>query len=77
MKKPKFLMKVDRNYMAKIYLNGKWHKGVREIAIEAVPWDYVVIINQYKLNEKGVYYAENDEIATETIKYSFGRKGIK
>lgn len=74
MKKAKFILKVNNNYMAKIYLNKKWLKNITALKLEAVPWIYKLEIEQYKLNEKGLLYAENDEIAKEDHTYKFGRK---
>lgn len=74
MKKAKFILKVNNNYTAKVYLNKKWLKNVTALRLESVPWIYKLEIEQYKLNEKGHLYAENDEIVTEKHKYKFGRK---
>lgn len=74
MKKAKFILKVNNNCTAKIYLNKKWIKDVTALKLEAVPWIYKLEIEKYKLNEKGLAYAENDEIAKEKYTYKFGRK---
>ena len=76
MKKAKFILKVNNNYATKIYLNKKWlkDKNVTKLKLEAVPWIYKLEIEQYKLNEKGLPYAENDEIVKENHTYKFGRK---
>lgn len=74
MKKAKFILKINNNYTAKIYLNKKWIKDVTALKLEAVPWIYKLEIEQYKLDEKGLPYAENDEIAKEKSIYKFGRK---
>ena len=74
MKKTKFILKVNNNYIAKIYLNKKWLKDVTELNLEAVPYTYKLEIEQYKRNEKGILYAENDEIAKGKHIYKFGRK---
>lgn len=74
MKKAKFILKVNNNYTAKIYLNKKWLKNVTALRLEAVPWIYKLEIEQYRLNEKGLLYAENDEIVKENHTYKFGRK---
>ena len=71
-KKPKFLMKIDRNNRGKIYLNGKWRKSVSEITIFGYPFDYDIEITQYKHNSDGSLTVENNEIVTETKKYHIG-----
>lgn len=73
MKKPKFLMKIDRNNRGKIYLNGKWRKSVTTITIRGYPFDYDIEITQYKHNANGKPFVENNELATETKKYHIGR----
>lgn len=74
MKKAKFILKVNNNYTAKIYLNKKWLKDVTALSLEAVPYTYKLEIEQYKRNEKGYLYAENDEIAKGKHTYKFGRE---
>ncbi len=74
MKKAKFILKVNNNHTAKIYLNKKWLKDVTALRLEAVPYIYKLEIEQYKHNEKGLLYVENDEIAKEKHTYKFGRK---
>ena len=72
MKKPKFLIKVNRNNMAKVYLNGKWHKDIARLSFEGIPHIYNIEIEQYKTNKEGVYYVENGEIARKVTKYTLG-----
>lgn len=74
MKKAKFILKVNNNYTAKVYLNKKWLKYVTALRLESVPYIYKLEIEQYKLNEKGHLYAENDEMVKEKHTYKFGRK---
>lgn len=74
MKKAKFILKVNNHYTAKVYLNKKWLKNVTALRLKAVPWIYKLEIEQYKLNEKGHLYVENDEIAAKTTTYTFGHK---
>lgn len=74
MKKPKMILKVDRNNMAKLYFNKKWHKDITALKITAVPWEYYVEIEKYKHNDKGLCYVENNEIARKTETYRFGER---
>ena len=74
MKKPKLLIKVDRNYRAKVYFNNKWHKDIFMLSMTAIPNIYDIIVRQYKRNEKGAFYSENNEIAFEEKQYTIGRR---
>lgn len=73
MKKPKFLMKVDRNNAGKVYINGKYMKNAFEITVQGYPFDYDIEVKQYKHNADGKLFVENGEIATETKKYHIGK----
>ena len=74
MKKAKFLFKVDKNNRAKIYINNKWLKDVTRVILMAEPWEYRIIVEQYKRNAEGVFYVENNEVARKTTIYKVGKK---
>lgn len=69
MRKPKLILKVDRNRRAKLYLNGKWQKDIRVLNISAVPWEYEVEIEQIKRDERGWMCVIDNEVATEKKVY--------
>lgn len=72
MKKPKFLIKVDRNNRAKVYLNGKWHNDITWLSLVAVPHIYDIEIEQYKKDKNGLHFVEYGELARKVTKYRFG-----
>lgn len=76
MKKPKLLIKVDRNYRAKIYFNNKWHKDISKMTLFAIPNIYEVTYEKYMRNENGVFYVKNNEVAKETKTFVVGKKTI-
>lgn len=61
MKKPKFMFKVNQNYLAKVYVGGKWQKDACEIDVHGEPMDYTVKLTINKRNAKGLLYTEKDE----------------
>lgn len=74
MKKPKLLIKVDRNNCAKVYFNKKWHDDITKLTLFAVPRIYNITLEQNKRNEKGVCYVENGEIAKEIKTFVVGKE---
>ena len=68
-KKCKMIFKVNSNKTAKLYLNKKWHRDVTELDIHAEPFEYTIKIKQNKRNERGKFYVEDGEIASETNTY--------
>lgn len=74
MKKAKFIMKVKTNGLAKVYINKKWLKDITKLNLSAEPWLYHLTVEQNKKDKNGLYYVENDEIATKTTTYTFGHK---
>lgn len=64
MKKPKFLLKVDNNKNAKIYLNGKWIKDVFAIRIDGDIDGYGIIIDKYVRDSRNILVIEDNEIKT-------------
>ena len=70
MKKPKFLFKINRNNSAKVYINKKWLKNVREVYIHAMPFNHIIEIEQYA-KENGKLAVENNELKTKIKKYHF------
>lgn len=77
MKKPKFILKVNQNNTAKVYVGGKWHKYVTELEIIAKCQNIQVTLTEYKLNKKGFPYALNGDIAVQDKKYFFGNKWVR
>lgn len=77
MRKPKFLLKIDTNNRAKVYVGGKWHPYIYELHIEAKPQNISVCFTEYKKNKKGVFYTIGNEIASETKTYFFGNEYVK
>lgn len=79
MKKPKFLLKVNNNYLAKVYVGGKWHKDVAAIVIKGIPMKYEIRLLKNKRNTQGCFYTEYDEngelcIAQEIKTYQIANK---
>lgn len=70
MKKPKFLLKINRNNSAKVYINKKWLKDVKEVYIHAMPLNHIIEIKQY-VKENGKLVLENGELKEKTKKYHF------
>lgn len=70
MKKPKFLLKINRNNSAKVYINKKWLKDVKEVNIHALPFNHIIEIKQY-VKENGKLVVENNELKTKIKKYHF------
>lgn len=70
MKKPKFLLKINRNNSAKVYINKKWLKDVKEVYIHAMPFNHIIEIKQY-VKENGKLVVENNELKTKIKKYHF------
>ena len=77
MKKPKFILKVNQNNTAKVYVGGKWHKYVQELDIIAKPQNIQVIITELKTNKKGCPYVVDGDIASEIKSYFFGDKYLR
>ena len=71
MKKPKFVFRINRDNTANVYINKKWQKYVSEINIIGLPHDYTIKIKQYKKNDKGKLYTENNEVAYQEKEYHF------
>lgn len=63
MKKPKFLMKIDRNNHCKVYMNHKWMEGIVSIDFHGEPWVYDIDMEQYKKTAKDQYVIEGNEVA--------------
>lgn len=61
MKKPKLIFKVNNNYLAKVYVGGKWCKDVAAIDIKGIPCKFEVRLLKYKRNSQGCFYTEYDE----------------
>ena len=72
-KKHKFIFKIDSNLRAKVYLNGKWQKNIREIEIFGEPYHYTVGLVQYALIN-GRLVTDGTNILTETSVHTFARK---
>ena len=70
------IFKVDRNNLAEIYVGKKWHKRAIMVDIHAEPLEYTITLTEYKENENGTVYVENNEVAKETKIYKIGRKII-
>ncbi len=62
MKKPKFLMKIDSNNNAKIYLNKKWVKECTWISVLGKLDGYHIELEKYALDSKGRHIIENNEL---------------
>lgn len=62
MKKPKFLMRVDSNNNAKIYLNKHWIRDCTYISVEGKLDGYHIELTQYARDSKGRMIVENNEI---------------
>lgn len=71
-KKTKFLMKVNKNNQGKVYINGKWRKGVNHITVLGNPADYNIEISEYRKNPDGTLVVKNDELVIDTKKYHIG-----
>jgi hypothetical protein len=69
-KNPKFIFKINRNNSAKIYINKKWLKDVKEVNIHALPFNHTMEIKQY-VKENGKLVLENGELKEKTKKYHF------
>lgn len=74
MKKPKLLIKVDRNNSGKVYFGGKWHKDITEIELHGLPFDYELTLTKYKRGKNGIILVENNELVTETKTIHICRK---
>lgn len=77
MKKPKFILKVNQNSYAKVYVGGKWHKHVTELEIIATYQNIQVTLTECKLNNKGFPYALDGDVAVQVKKYFFGNKWVR
>lgn len=62
MKKPKFLMRVDSNNNAKIYLNKHWIKDCFYIFVEGTIDGYHIELTQYVRDSKGRLIVDGNEI---------------
>ena len=75
MKKPKFLLKINKNNLAKVYLCGKWHTDIVELKVHGEPWNYEITLCKYvKANGKHVLSADKTHIETVTKTYHIGHK---
>lgn len=74
MKKSKLIFKVNKNNTAKLYLGGKWHKGVTMLNIHGEPLQYTIEVEKYIQNKQGGYIVEDNELLKETRVYQIGRK---
>ena len=72
MKKPKFLLKIDTNNRAKIYVGKKWRKDVFSLDITARPQCFIIEIENYKRDRRGCLIVENNEIASEVHTFGIG-----
>lgn len=72
MKKPKFILKINRNNTAKVYINGKWQKQITEINIHGVPFSFDIETVRNKTDKNGKIIVENDEVVKETVGYHIG-----
>ena len=62
MKKPKFLIKVDSNKNAKVYLNKHWIKDITWLSLEADVSGYHIELTKYARNSKGRLIVEGNEV---------------
>lgn len=70
MRKPKLILKIDRNNRAKLYFNGKWHqKDVVKLDLHGEPWEYVIETEEIVRNKYGFATIIDNEIATEKKVY--------
>ena len=74
MKKSKLIFKVNKDNTAKLYLGGKWHKGVTMVNIHGEPLQYTIEVEKYVQNKRGEYIVESNELLKETRVYRMGRK---
>jgi len=74
MKKPKLLIKVDRNNLCKVYFGGKWQTDIKEIKLHGLPFDYELTLIKYKRGKNGIVLVENNELVTETKTIHICRK---
>lgn len=77
MRKPKFVLKVNQNNTAKVYVGGKWHKYVQEVDVIAKPQNIQVILTELKTNKKGFPYTVDAELAIQVKCYFFGNKYLR
>ena len=74
MKKPKLIFKINRNNTAKIYVGGKWQKGVANLSIDAKPFCHNVKLAQTIHDSNGnLIFKDNEIVHTEKCFY-FGAK---
>lgn len=74
MKKPKLLIKVDRNNRGKVYFGGKWQTDIKEIKLHGLPYDYELTLTKYKRGKNGIILFENGEPVMETKTIHICRK---
>ena len=74
MKKPKFLMKIDSNNRAKIYLNKHWIKDVTYIFVEGRLNGYHIELTKYQRDKKGRFIIDGNHIREKG--YAVNLKGV-
>ena len=72
MKRPKFLLKIDTNNRAKVYVGKKWRKDIVSLNITARPQCFIIEIENYKRNKNGMFFVENNEVASEVHTFRIG-----
>lgn len=62
MKKPKFLIKVDSNNNAKVYLNKHWMKDIIQLSLDADIHGYHIELIRFARDSKGRLIVDCDKI---------------
>lgn len=75
MKKPKFLMKVDSNKNAKIYMNKHWLKDVTWVSVEGDLDGYHIEFEHFIRDSKGKLIIEYDEVKKKVNAVTIKRRG--